>query len=281
MSGKKAALVFSGGALRGFSQIGAYKKIKEFLDREGITIDTVVGTSFGSITATLIALGYSPDEMEGISRENGLKLANFRDLKVTGSGLLKGEYLRDRLKNSIGDKTFDDTLLELDITAVDIRTGTECLFNRRGIEVFHEEEKIIDRKIPLIDAIRASTAIPALFEPVRLHGKLWVDGGLINPIALNTINFDEYDTVIAVDVCMGNFDFIGDTETPNKIQMIQQSISITQRQFIYSRLGKYMREHPNLRLIKPNVGPVNPRKKGEMDRIIQSGYDEAEKILFN
>ena len=275
---KRAALVFSGGALRGFSQIGAYKAIEKFLEKKNATISTVVGTSFGSITASLIALGYTYLEMSLLARQSGLKLSSLNDLKISGPGLFKGKHIQKELRNSVGKKKFGDTKIKLVINTVDIKTGKEYIFTPIGLKASDHSEIIKDKDITIMEAIHASTAIPFAFVPLYKYGRIWVDGGLVNPLCLDTLDMRKYDIVIAVDVCMANFDFIT-SDKPRKLQMIQQSISITQRQFHFRKVEEHMLKHKNFYLIRPKVGPVVPKRKGEMERILKSGYDEAKKVL--
>lgn len=274
---KKAALVFSGGALRGFSQMGAYQAIAEFLKEKNAKVQSVVGTSFGAITASMIALGFSPEEMIGFSKSGGLKLANIRDLKFKGSGLLKPNHLKRELEKHMLGKSFKDTKKNLVINTVDLHSGKEFIFNHKGLIAVDRSEQILDN-ISIIDAILASTAIPVAFVPRKMYGKYLVDGGLANPIGLDLINRSKFDYVIGVDTCMANFNFVT-TKTPTKIQVMQQTISIAQRQFHFERLEKHLECHDNMYIIKPPVGPVNPKKKGEMERVLDCGYHEAQKVL--
>ncbi len=275
---KKVALVFSGGALRGFSQMGAYKAIEVFLKQNNAKITAVVGTSFGSVTAGLIALGFSSKQMIELSHESGLKLASLRDVKLKGAGILKPTRLRTELKKHIGDKTFADVKPRLVINSVDILTGKEFVFTKKGLLAADRSEEYLDKNIALIDAIVASCSIPGVFVPSQMFGKLLVDGGLANPIGLDLIDRRRYDFVIGVDVCMANFNFVT-SKRPSMLQVVQQSISIAQRQFHFERVEKHIEDHPNIYIIRPNVGPVNKKNKNEMDRIIECGYIEAKKVL--
>ncbi len=274
---KKAALVFSGGALRGFSQFGAYKVIYDYLEKNGYYISKVAGTSFGSITACLVSLGYTPDEICEFARRSDFRLSNIADLKLGDMGLLKGDKLKNDLMVSVGDRFLSDSRCDIALTTVDIKTGDEFIFTREGLFSSTGSLSFVE-DIKMIDAIRASSAIPGLFMPIKKYGKILVDGGLVSALPLHTVDMESYDLVIAVDVCMGNFNFITD-EKPNKIQMIQQSISILQRQFVFEKIEKRLNEHKNLILVKPDVGPVKPGRRSELERVIRLGQESAKKIL--
>ena len=275
---KKVALVFSGGALRGFSQFGAYKAIEKFLEKQNAVITTVVGTSFGSITASLVALGYTGLEMSVLAKQSGLKLSDITDLKISGPGIFKGKRIENGLKKNIGSKTFQDTKIKLVINTVEIKSGKEYIFTPVGLKASDYSEVIKDKEIKIKEAIKASTAIPGIFMPLYKYNRIWVDGGLVNPMCLDTLDMRKYDVVIGVDVCMANFNFIVD-DKPTKLQMIQQSVSIAQRQFHFKKVEEHLSKHKNFYLIRPNVGPVNQKRKNEMERILKCGYDEAKKIL--
>ncbi|MFW6231037.1 MAG: patatin-like phospholipase family protein [Nanoarchaeota archaeon] len=277
---KTAALVFSGGALRGFAQLGAYKAIETFLKKKNIIVKTVVGTSFGSITASLVALGYTSTEMVAFAKENKLKMSNMADIKIIGPGFLRGNRVKKELRKAIGDKTFQDTKIKLVINTVDLLSGKEYIFTPVGLKASDHSEVIKDKEIKILDAIRASTAIPAVFMPLEKYGRIWVDGGLVNPMCLDTLDKRKYDYIIGVDVSMANFNFIDDKdERIRKVQVMQQAISIAQRQFHFEKVEEHMQKHKNFYLIRPPVGPVRPKRKGEMQRILNVGYKEAKKVL--
>lgn len=275
---KTAALVFSGGALRGFSQMGAYRAIEEFLKKHKIRVKTVVGTSFGSITASLIALGFTSKEMFEFARENGLKMSGLRDVKFSGPGLFKGKRIQSGLGKHVGTKTFQDTKIKLIINTVDLLSGKEYIITPIGMKASDHSEIIKDKTITILEAIHASTAIPGIFVPLQKHGRIWVDGGLANPLCLDTLDKRKYDYIIAVDVCMANFNFVTSTQ-PTKIQIMQQAVSIAQRQFHFARVEQHMTQHNNFYLIRPSVGPLRSRKSAEMERLLHVGYTEAKRIL--
>ncbi|MBN2881287.1 patatin-like phospholipase family protein [Candidatus Woesearchaeota archaeon] len=274
---KTAALVFSGGALRGFAQVGAYKAIDSFCSKNNIEIKSVVGTSFGSIVSGFVANGYSADELLRFSKKNWNKLYRLLDFKfLGGSGFLKGEKLRLAFKEYFGSTKFNDLKRELKINAVDLISRKEVVFSKDGIVSVDGSLKI-KKDIPLNVAMRVSCSIPFIFQAVKIENLLLVDGGLAKPLALHLINPEDYDYVFAVDVCMANFDFFG--TKISKSQVIRQAISIGQMQYHFDFVDSLMKKHSNIFLIRPNVGPVKYTRKNELERIIKSGYLEAKKVL--
>lgn len=275
---KSAAIVFSGGELRGFAQIGAMKAIESFLHKKKIKIKKVVGTSFGSTTATMVSIGYSATKMTNIAMKTGFKLTSIRDIKIRGPALLKGKRIQQYLKKYIGDKTFKDAIYDLNIASTDALTGKQYIFTKKGIISADGSKKIFDEKIKLADAIRASIAIPVFLAPKYMYDLVLIDGAFVNAIGLNLINPKEYDYVIAIDVSLANFNFITQKKF-SKINMVRQTLSIMSRQFHFARLEKYQKNR-NVIIIKPPVGNVYTKRKNEMKRIIKCGYDEAVKVLI-
>ncbi len=275
---KSTALVFSGGALRGFAQIGAYEVIDRYLREIGGRVDLAVGTSFGSITASLVALGFSPGQMLEMSQENGLSMTGPLDIDITGPSLLRGQHLRKELGRHLGGRTFADTRCELLINAVDALSGEEYLFCRDGLRSAAGRVSVPDSRIPLIDAVTASTAIPAVFRPLEREGHVLLDAGMVNPFALDLVDTERYDLVIGVDVCMANFDFIR-PDSYGSFRMVQQAISLMQRQF-YTRRWEHIARLPHVKIIRPKTGPVSPRRKAELDRLLGEGRKAAEAVLY-
>jgi NTE family protein len=273
---KTAALVFSGGALRGFAQIGALKAIEEFTINKDIQIKTIIGTSFGAIMAAFVAVGLNADKMTKISRQNGFRILDFRDIQLLGPALIKGRKIHEYLKSNLYNKSFRDVEHTLIINTVDLLTGDEYIFTKKGLEKLYCK-KIYHANIKLIDAVEASIAIPVLLSSKNLFGLMLADGGLTNPLALDLVNPSKYDYVFAIDVSMANYNFITQ-KSHNKINLLQQAVSIMQRQFCFQKNEKY-KKNKKIIYIKPAVGNVNPLKRGEIDRIIKSGYAEAKKVL--
>jgi NTE family protein len=267
---KTAALVFSGGALRGFAQIGALKAIEDFTKKNDIQIKTVIGTSFGSIMAAFLAAGLNADTMAKISMKTGFRILDFRDIMLMGPALIKGKKIHEYLKKYLGNKTFQDIDHTLVINTVDLLTGDEYIFTKKGLEKLYCK-KTFHANIKLIDAVEASIAIPVIFSSKNLFGLMLADGGLTNPLALDLVDVSKYDYIFAIDVSLANYNFI---------TLIQQSVSIMQRQFCFQKNAKF-KINRKVIYIKPEVGNVNPLKKGEMDRTIRCGYADAKKVLKN
>lgn len=207
----KLGLALAGGGAKAAAAIGVLR----VLDKEGIPIAAVVGTSMGAGVGGLYAAGYNPDEIEQIFLANdwndiftdtparafltqGQKEAGSRHLLeftfsggrfMPPSGLSAGQKLTNLLAAKTlaasfeADLDFDKLKVPFRAVATDIETGDPVVLGRG---LLHE-------------AIRASTAIPLVFQPVEMQGHLLVDGGLTNNLPVDVVKSFGVDVVIAVD----------------------------------------------------------------------------------
>jgi NTE family protein len=274
---KSIALVFSGGAIRGFSQVGAYLAINEFIKKNDYEIKALAGTSFGSIISGFIAAGFDASKVHDISAEKWKRLSNILDFNIFGNGLIKGDKFQRELEKHIRHMVISEVKPDIFINAVDMLSGKEFVFSKKGLNST-DGSVSFPGDYRLSTAIRASCSVPVVFAPVCVNGLVLLDGGLNCPLPLHFLKLSDYDLVLAVDVCMANFDFI----TPNNVTksgIIEQSVSIIQRKYHFDDVSCALKNNPNLHVIKPKVGVVNPRKKSEFSRAINCGYDETKEYL--
>ena len=176
---RKYGLALGSGGAKGIVHIGALQALYE----EGLNFSFVSGTSIGSIIAGMYALGYTAREMIGVIEEMGLNKTKWLlDMK------LKGVSLTDKLKDILGDKTFDDLKIPYRAVATNIDTG---------------EEVVID-KGDLCLAMAASSAMPPVFKPVIIDGKRLVDGAFINSIPADVCKKMGADYVLGIDLSANN-----------------------------------------------------------------------------
>lgn len=174
----KIALVLGGGAIRGFSHIGVIK----VLQAEGIVPDMVVGTSAGSVAGALFAAGISGYDMQSIAFE--IDKATVTDWSVFGKGMLKGEALQDFVNKAVGNKSIENLKIPFACVATRLDTGDAVLFQRGNVGT----------------AVRASSSVPGVFQPVVIGGIEYVDGGLVSPVPVKFAKQMGADFIIAVDV---------------------------------------------------------------------------------
>lgn len=196
LSNRLVGLALGVGAARGLAHIGVIR----VLERENILIDMISGTSMGSFIGAIWAVGKNSHEMEEIANLNRGISALARNLFDPNIwppfGFKKGGFIRGRkasafLHRIIGDATFSDTLIPIKILATDINTYREVLFQEGR----------------LVDAVRPSSAIPGIFEPVRMNDWILVDGGILNPLPVGPLVRAGVSKIIAVNTLPGPDDF--------------------------------------------------------------------------
>lgn len=174
----KIALVLGGGAVRGFAHIGVLKT----LQAQGIVPDVVIGTSAGSVAGALYAAGNSGFDLQRIAFD--LDKATVADVSLFGKGLLKGEALQNFINKTVGGKNIEDLKIPFACVATRLDTGEAVLFQRGNIA----------------QAVRASSAVPGVFQPAIINNVEYVDGGLVSPVPVRFAKQMGADFIIAVDV---------------------------------------------------------------------------------
>jgi NTE family protein len=179
---RKLGLALSGGGARGLAHIGVLK----VLEQAGVPIDYLAGTSAGGLISALYAAGFSACELE----EEVLRISNPRQLvalvdrTLPRRGLLEGQRLMDYLAEWLGGLTFDQLRIPLALVAVDL----------------NGQQKVVLREGPVLDAVRATIALPGLLTPLERNGQLLVDGGLMDNLPVDAVRQMRADVVVAVDI---------------------------------------------------------------------------------
>lgn len=188
-SNKTVSLVLGSGGARGHAHIGVIKAIEE----RGAAIRNICGTSMGSVIGGIYAAGELDTYTawaKALSKGDVVKLL---DLSFDRTSLFKGERIFDVLRELVGDRDIESLDRGFTAVATDIELQKE-VWLKRG---------------PLFRAIRASTAVPGVFNPVEIDGRVLVDGGLVNPIPIAPSLNDATDLTIAV-----NLDSLSDDYRP-------------------------------------------------------------------
>jgi NTE family protein len=181
MGNVQVGLVFSAGGARGLAHIGVIR----VLEREGISVDVVAGSSMGALIAGAWATGKTADELEAVAMQIKGRRAFLKLLSPVfpGAGVVRGYGVSKFLRTIVDDLTFDDTVIPVKIIATDLNTIEE---------VVYEHGK-------LADAIRASISIPGIFRPVSDNGRTLIDGGLANPVPVGVLARAGVSKIIAVN----------------------------------------------------------------------------------
>lgn len=171
-------LALGGGASKGFAHVGIIKVLKE----NGIPVKVVTGTSAGSIVGSLFASGMSPDRLE--LEAEILGKTDLVDLTLSTSGFIKGEKLQNYINRKVGGRQIQQFPIKFAAVATDFETGKAVAFNQGNAG----------------QAVRASAAIPNVFQPVIIGRHTYVDGGLSQPVPVSAARRQGANFVIAVDI---------------------------------------------------------------------------------
>ena len=176
----KIGLALGGGVARGWAHIGVIRT----LEAAGIVPDIVVGTSIGSVVGGCYVAD-ELDELEDFARTlTRRKVLGYLDFNFTGSGLISGQRLNDRLDSKLREIEIQNLKRKYVAVATEIGTGHEVWLSRGR----------------LTDAMRASYALPGIFRPVEIGGRWLFDGALVNPIPVSVARAMGARYVIAVNI---------------------------------------------------------------------------------
>ncbi|MEI6618362.1 MAG: patatin-like phospholipase family protein [Betaproteobacteria bacterium] len=176
----RIGLALGGGAARGFAHVG----VIQVLEEAGIRPNLVSGTSAGSLVAALYASGKTGAQLQTIAET--MEEATIADwtLQVFTRGALRGEALAKYVNTQVGQKPIEALPMPLGIVATDLNSGNDIVFQRGDTGT----------------AVRASSAVPAIFQPVKIGSHEYVDGGLVSPVPVRAARKMGADLVIAVDI---------------------------------------------------------------------------------
>lgn len=176
----RIGLALGGGAARGFAHVG----VIQVLEEAGIKPTLVVGTSAGSLVAALYASGRNGQQLQAVAMN--MEEAGFADwtLPIFSRGVLRGEALARYVNSQVGNRLIENMAVPLGIVATDLQSGQGVLFRRGDTGT----------------AVRASSAVPAVFLPVRIASREYVDGGLVSPVPVRYAREMGAEFVIAVDI---------------------------------------------------------------------------------
>lgn len=174
----RLGLALGGGAARGFAHVGVIK----VLESHGIVPDIVVGTSAGSVVGALYAAGYGSLDLQRIALQLGE--ASLWDWSLPDRGVIRGESLQNFINRAVQNRPIEKLNKVFAAVATDLQKGDAVTFGRGNTGM----------------AVRASSSIPGVFQPVTLNGRDYVDGGLVSPIPVRAARQLGAEVVIAVDI---------------------------------------------------------------------------------
>ena len=239
----RIGLALGGGAARGFAHIG----VIQVLEEAGIRPDLVAGTSAGSLVAALYASGKTGAEMAvlALAMDEGA----ITDWAFPSRGLIRGEALARYVRDQTGGRPIEQMKLPLGIVATHLDSGVGVLFQRGDTGL----------------AVRASSAVPAVFQPVKIGPAEYVDGGLVSPVPVRFARQMGAELVLAVDISAppdGN-------STSDVMKMLLQTFAIMGRS-----INQFELRDADV-VLRPVLVGVSSADFGARQRAIQAGREVA------
>lgn len=243
----KIALVLGAGASRGFAHIGVLK----VLEANKIPINMVVGTSAGSFVGSLSAYGFNAFQLQKMAL--ALEKGDLVDLTIPDNGFIKGDKLEEYLNNTLKNTPLEKFRTPFYAVATSIPSGQEVVFGQGNAGM----------------AVRASCSIPGIFRPKKIADKLYVDGGVVSPVAVDAAKRQGADIVIAVDIS-ADLDI---RQPEGTIDTILQSVNI-----MYSKLAAIQLTRADV-VIRPKVGHIGSGEFDKRNEAIMEGEKAAIEVL--
>ena len=242
----RVALVLGGGAARGFAHVGVIRA----LEQEKIPIDLIVGTSVGSLIGALYAHELNSFELEWTAFT--LEKDDLLDYTFMSAGMgpIKGERLEAFVNKKIPVVNIESLKIPFAAVATDLNRGTRVVLDRG----------------PLARAIRASCAIPGVFQPVEHQGRLLVDGGTVDNLPVAVAREKGADIVIAVDISQN----VTNYNITNLVDVTLQAVHI-----MFSENVSQRRRDADV-LISPAVGSVAMMDFTQKKRVMQAGIEAGQ-----
>jgi len=247
----KIGLALGGGAARGFAHIGVIKA----LEAQGIYPDIVVGTSAGSVVGALYAAGNTGFQLQKLAME--MDEASISDWAVPlfrkNTGVLKGEALQAYVNKAVNNQPMEKLKIPFGAVAADLKDGKPILFQRGNTGM----------------AVRASSAVPGVFQPVTINGHTYVDGGLVAPVPVRFARDMGADFVIAVNISTQ-----ADVQaTVSSLDVIMQTFSI-----MGQRINQYELKDADV-VIAPSLGKMAGNDFAGRNQAILAGEQAAAQVM--
>ncbi|KAF1013290.1 MAG: putative NTE family protein [Stenotrophomonas maltophilia] len=239
----RIGIALGGGAAKGFAHIGVIK----MLEANGFEPVVVSGTSAGSVVGALYASGMDAFQMQ--SKAVALDEASIRDVRLFSGGLVQGQKLQDYVNQQVGNRPAEKLKKPFAAVATNLETGERAVFVRGNVG----------------QAVRASSSIPGVFEPVKIGSSNFVDGGVVNPVPVDAARQLGADFVIAVDISSK-----ASGKTPaGMLGIVNQSIAI-----MGQRLGEQELARADI-VIRPKVLDIGAADFSQRGTAILEGEKAA------
>jgi len=243
----RVAVVLGAGASKGFAHIGVLK----VLESHKIPIDMVVGTSVGAFVGSLYAYGYNAYDLQKIAL--AIQKEDIADYIIPDNGFIKGEKLENFINTRVKYTPMEKFKIPFYAVATNIQNGEEMIFGRGNPG----------------KAVRASCAIPGIFNPVPVGDQYYVDGGVVNPLAADVARRFGADVVIAVDISSG----VQTAAPKTTMDTIMQAVDI-----MYNKIASLHLKHSDI-VIRPKVGHIGSSDFSRRHEAIMEGEKAATEAM--
>ena len=246
----RVALALGGGAARGFAHIGVIKA----LEARNIQVDLVAGTSAGSVVGALYASGMNGFALNKLALNMDEASISDWAMPFRTRGFLQGVALQTYLNTTLNNRPIEKMVKPLGVVATDLNSGQPILFQRGNTGI----------------AVRASCSVPSIFEPVKIAGHEYVDGGLVSPVPASFARKMGADFVIAVDISQRPEAGL----TSSSFDVLLQTFTIMGQTIKAYELDKYADV-----VIRPNLAAMSGSDFSQRNAAILAGEEAAAKIM--
>ncbi len=239
----KVGLALGSGGARGLAHIGVLKVIQ----REGIPVDVIAGSSMGSLVGCLYAAELDWEMVEGLAVH--LPRKRWLDLTVPRRGFVRGERVREMIRLLTRGRSLEELPIPMGVVATDLNRGEQVVFQTGPVDL----------------AVRASISIPGIFAPVQWQGRTLVDGGVMDRVPVSVVKEMGAGVILAVDVvprattvCIENI-----------FDVIVQTLSVMEREILNQRWVEADV------LIHPDLTDISPTAFTDVEECIRLGEEAA------
>lgn len=246
MTEDKIGIALGGGGARGFAHLGVLKALEE----KGIEADIISGVSAGSIVGVFIAAGMKADRIMQLMKEN--KFTDYAKINLPVNGLLSLDNLKANLDKYLTADKFSELELPFYVAVSNLYTGK--------VEYINQGD--------LIPVIQASASIPVLFSPVEIAGNLYVDGGLLDNLAIKPLK-KSCDKIIAINIM-----------PIERIDQVNNLVDVAIRTFQLSVSGRNreVKNEVDLYIEPEGLEEYHILDTKHADKLFELGYNYAKKI---
>ncbi len=247
----KIGLALGGGAARGFAHIGVIKA----LEAQGIVPEIVVGTSAGSVVGSLYASGMNGFTLQKTALAMDEATISDWALPLFGksTGVLKGEALQNYVNKAVGGVPMERLKIRFGAVATDLKTGQPILFNKGNTGM----------------AVRASSSVPSVFQPVKIGANTYVDGGLVAPVPVKFTKDMGAEFIIAVNISSAT----EGAATASSLDVLMQTFSI-----MGQRLNHFELKEADV-VITPALGNMGSADFNNRNLAILAGEQAAAAVM--